>query len=220
MSDQGAGSRASIAARSVFVFVLNQIVWFTSVLGAAGRRPLLGVFAAAFLLPILAVALPEPRRRLGLTLVATLAGGLGDSAVQASGLLLYAGVPAASILAPAWIFSLWAVFTATFDQNFGWLRGRPALAAILGAVAGPLSYAGAVRLGAARYGSIPGATAALAVLWGTAMPLLSLATAGRTGVRNCHDEPLGGSRHEEPRTQGLAGKLAGKEERLPTRSAR
>jgi hypothetical protein len=162
--------------RTGVLFLLVQVSWFAAVLGAARGRPLLGVGTAILFLPVLLVALPGPRRRLALVVIATLAGGLADSAVQASGLMVYSGAPDGSTLAPAWIFALWAIFAATFDESFGWLRGRLALAALLGAVAGPASYAAAVRLGAARFGPLPGATAALAVLWGTALPLLVFAT--------------------------------------------
>ena len=52
------------------------------------------------------------------------------------------------MLAPAWILALWALFAIALREPLRWLHGRWPLAALLGALGGPLSYAGAERLGA------------------------------------------------------------------------
>ena len=55
-----------------------------------------------------------------------------------------------------------------------WMRGRWALAALMGAVGGPLSYLAGSRLGAMSFEEPVSALLALAVIWAVAMPLLML----------------------------------------------
>jgi hypothetical protein len=53
-----------------------------------------------------------------------------------------------------------------------WLKGRFVLAAVLGAIAGPLSYLAGVKLGAAQWGDETQALVLLGIIWAIAMPLL------------------------------------------------
>jgi hypothetical protein len=69
------------------------------------------------------------------------------------------------------------LFATTLNLSLGWLKGRPALAALLGAVGGPLAYFAGHRLGGIE---LPDPAVALLVQglgWSVLMPLLtSLAT--------------------------------------------
>ena len=98
-----------------------------------------------------------------------------DSAQQALGWIRYVGEPLAGLhpLAPAWIAALWLLFPITFHSSLGWLRRRPFLAALFGAVGGPLGYLGGERLGALEIGSERWTSlGGLALAWGLAMPAL------------------------------------------------
>jgi hypothetical protein len=53
-----------------------------------------------------------------------------------------------------------------------WMSGRYLLAALFGAIGGPLSYLAGARLGAMSFIDTGAAVTALAVGWGLAMPLL------------------------------------------------
>jgi hypothetical protein len=53
-----------------------------------------------------------------------------------------------------------------------WLKGRFVLAAVLGAITGPLSYFAGVELGAAQWGDETQALVLLGIIWAIAMPLL------------------------------------------------
>ena len=50
-------------------------------------------------------------------------------------------------LAPYWIVALWMLFATTLNVTFRWLQPRPALAAALGAVFGPVSYIAGAAVG-------------------------------------------------------------------------
>ncbi len=76
--------------------------------------------------------------------VAGLAMDLGWQALE---LLEFTGQLAVGI--PLWLVVLWLLFTGTLFHSLAFLQHRLVLAAVLGAVAGPLSYLAGMRLGAA-----------------------------------------------------------------------
>ncbi len=75
---------------------------------------------------------------------------------------------------PWWLLSLWPVFASAMmrGQALEWLTRRPVLAAVLGAVAGPLSYSGGARLGALELHGVR-SLVTIGVCWAVAMPLLT-----------------------------------------------
>ncbi|MET0378865.1 MAG: DUF2878 domain-containing protein [Spongiibacteraceae bacterium] len=152
-------------------FVAFQLGWWCCVLGAAQNNPLIGPFAVALI--VLAHLLrARGKSAESLFIVCAVAlGAVGDSALMYTGWIVY---PSTWIdgIAPLWILALWAVFATTINVSMRWLHGRDLLAAVLGAIAAPLSYWGGVRLGAATFVHPTAALIALACGWALAMPLL------------------------------------------------
>jgi hypothetical protein len=151
---------------------LFQVAWFAAVLGAAHERAWLGPLV---LLPVLAINLAmaaDRRSELQLWAVAGVLGLLFDTALVAAGVFAPRRQLLPHPLSPPWMIGLWLNFAATLNQSLGWLRGRPLLAAMFGAVGGPLAYYGGARLGATE--AIPGMEGMmmLAVGWGVMTPLL------------------------------------------------
>lgn len=146
-----------------------QAGWFACVLLAAHGGVRLAPFAALLVL-LLHVALS--RHRIGELRVAaaTLAVGcVWESIVIATGWLQFVDDGA---IIPWWIFAMWPMFSTTLNISMRFLQGRPWLAAVLGAVGAPLSYAAGGRLGAVV---LPNRTAALALEgagWMLILPLL------------------------------------------------
>lgn len=148
------------------------LVWIVSVVGAGNETPQAGVLlAAAF---VLASWLTSPQRgadtRLLLTALAL--GVLLDGAMARAGLLDYAS-DSSSWPAPPWILGLWAAFAMTWNTVMAPLRGRPALAAALGALFGPLAYLAANRFGAVTWLLPTFASIALIIGWAGALALLA-----------------------------------------------
>jgi hypothetical protein len=146
--------------------LLFDALWFVCVRfrGVAGA-------AAAASLALLFVALARDRARVARFVVAaSLAGFLADSLLERAGLFAFAGGPRPPGAAPLWVLGLWLAFATLPPGCLAGLRGRPVLAALLGAAAGPLSYALGARIGAVSLGA-PGYAAA-AVEYAAAMPLL------------------------------------------------
>jgi hypothetical protein len=68
--------------------------------------------------------------------------------------------------------ALWGEFAIALNVTLRWLKRRPLLAMLLGAVFGPLSFLGGVRLGGARFVDEVPALITLAVMWAALMPLV------------------------------------------------
>jgi hypothetical protein len=161
----------------VINFAAYQAVWFAVVASAGHGRALLGMGAAAL---FAGAQLGLSRRRLGdvrLMAAAVCLGVIIDGTLRLSGWLCYASPEPAVPLhgAPLWILCLWAAFALTLTRSLAWLMRRPWLAALLGALGGPLAYAGAAR-GFAAVELVPPAARALGGLalgWGAALAVLA-----------------------------------------------
>ena len=95
-----------------------------------------------------------------------------DSMLVALGWVAYPSGQWHALLAPYWIISMWMLFATTLNLSLKWLRGRPWLAAAVGAVAGPLTYLAGTRLGAIEFVNQDAALAALGVGWAVMLPIL------------------------------------------------
>jgi hypothetical protein len=151
---------------------LFQVAWFAAVLGAAYERAWLGLLV---LLPVLAINLAfatDRRGELKLWAAAGILGFLFDTALVAAGVFAPKRQFLPHPFSPPWMVGLWLNFAATLNQSLGWLRARPLLAALFGAVGGPLAYYGGARLGATV--AVPGVEGllVLAIGWGVITPLL------------------------------------------------
>jgi hypothetical protein len=114
----------------------------------------------------------EPTREAKFLAVVAVVGTVVDSLFAASGLLAYQGGYGLNGIAPAWITGMWLNFGTTIHTSLAWLADRVALAAILGAVGGPLTYMAGARLGAADLLHPPWSLIALALAWAVVLPFL------------------------------------------------
>lgn len=152
--------------------VLFQAAWFAAVLGAARGMFWLGPLA---MLPVIAIHLALQDNRLG-ELKLLLAAGLLGFAYDTS--LVFAGVftPLTHLFprpfSPPWMICLWLNFAATLNVSMSWLRGRYLLAAVFGAIGGPLAYYSGAKLGATE--ALPTLRGLLVLVlgWGLMTPLL------------------------------------------------
>lgn len=99
-------------------------------------------------LPALVLIVSIQRLDWKLVAGAFLLGGVTDTLIEQAGLLSYAGGPRFGWSCPLWIACLWGLFATTLTRSMAWLRNRPGLAFALGAIAGPLTYLVASRMGA------------------------------------------------------------------------
>ena len=158
--------------RKVINVALFQAAWFAAVLGAARGMFWLGPQA---MVPTLAIhlALQENRRgEVRLLLAAGLLGLIFDTAFVAGGVFTPLQHLFPRPISPPWMICLWLNFAATLNVSMAWLRGRYLLAALFGAIGGPLAYYSGAKLGA--IGALPTTTGMLllAIGWGIMTPLL------------------------------------------------
>ena len=158
--------------RKLINFVLFQLGWFACILGAA-----YGYVAAAVLFCLAVTAFhlwqsPARTQEASLLLKIGLLGICADTLLLQSGSLVFESKGLLPSLSPIWMVSLWVILGCTLNESMSWLRGRYALAGVLGAITGPLSYLAGVKLGAASWGNETQALVLLALIWAIAMPLL------------------------------------------------
>ena len=107
--------------------------------------------------------------------VSILLGFLIETAVIQTGILSYVNSITPTKFAPVWILILWANLALTLNGCLSWLQGRYWLASLLGALGGPLTYFGGMKLGAATTElPIVAAFVVIAVIYAFATPLLLL----------------------------------------------
>jgi len=154
-------------------FIGFQVGWFVCILGAANGRPHLGVLAATVLVGL---HLAWQRFRVAevlLILIAGMFGYLADSTLVVAGIVSFPETAVLGRPSTLWMVALWMMFAATLHVSLGWLRGRYLTGAIIGALAGPLSYYAGARLGAIDLADPLGmALAVVAAEWILAMPFL------------------------------------------------
>jgi hypothetical protein len=153
-------------------FAAFQIGWFSSVIGAAKQMPWLG--PVAFVL-VLALHLRAARRPGGEMMLVVACGTIGllfESALVLAGWVTYPSGFFNELFAPYWIITMWMLFGTTLNLSMGWLKGRPLLAAGMGAIAGPASYLAGQKLGGIVFLEFVPAVVALAVGWAVFMPIL------------------------------------------------
>ena len=153
-------------------FAAFQVGWFSSVIGAAQQMPWLGPLAFLVVLAIHLRQASRPKSELGLVIACGVVGVFFDSLLVAAGWVTYPSGLFSEILAPYWIVTMWMLFGTTLNLSMGWMKGKPILAAVLGAVGGPSSYYAGQKLGGIQFLEFVPAMIALAVGWAVFMPLL------------------------------------------------
>jgi len=160
------------AVRKWIHFAGMQGAWFAAALLAPTRWHPLGAAANAIVLGVHVATSGAVRREL-IRASAALGLGLVIELVQQ-----YVGgmrVQQAGVLPPLWILSLWPVFATSMVEghSLAWLSKRPGIAAVIGAIVGPLSYSGGARLGGLELDGVR-SLVTISVCWALAMATLSL----------------------------------------------
>ena len=165
-------SSGSGTPRVLINVAIYQAGWFACVLGAARDRAGLGIAVAVLIVCGWLLAAPRPSALAQLIVLTGLVGYSWDSWLTVLGLIRYAPGPLTPPLAPLWILALWLLFSTTLHISLRWLQSKLWLAALLGALAAPLAYFAAARLGALTLPHTLPALGAQAAGWALLLPLL------------------------------------------------
>ena len=159
-------------ARQLTNFVVFQSAWFAAVLGAAHGHPLWGTAAVGVAMAWHLAVSARPIVEAKLLLAICAIGFVVETAVALQGHIAYPSGQPVPFLAPYWMVALWGLLGIALNVTVRWLKHRPLLAALLGAVAGPLSFVSGVRLGGAEFIDRTPALVTLACTWAVLMPVL------------------------------------------------
>jgi len=167
-----AGYGRAIPLRKVANFIAFQAAWFAAVLGAAHGMPWLGVLAVPIALTLHLALSPDWRPELLLALAAAGTGFVFDSILVAAGSFSPIPYVFPAPFSSLWMVMLWVNLATTMNVSMGWLRGRYALAAVFGAVGGPMAYYSGARFGAMTELPDAGGLATIGIAWAVVLPLL------------------------------------------------
>ena len=152
--------------------VVFKIAWLSTVLGGANDLPLIGPVVVMGAIAIHLWFAAEPARELLLVLITGVIGVTWDSFMVSAGWLSYPSGVFISGVAPYWIVAMWMLFATTLNVSFRWLQQRLWLAAIMGAVFGPLSYYAGASAGAVVLHNPNAAFTGLSISWAIMLPSL------------------------------------------------
>jgi len=158
--------------RQLANFAIFQAAWFAAILGAAHGAPGWACLAVAAAVAWHLSVSARPAAEAWLVALACALGAAIETFAVWQGHVAYPSGQADPRLPPGWLVALWGLLAIALNVTLRWLKGRPLLAALLGATLGPLSFVSGARLGGARFVDEPAALATLACTWAIALPLL------------------------------------------------
>ncbi|MDJ0919216.1 MAG: DUF2878 domain-containing protein [Woeseiaceae bacterium] len=153
-------------------FAAFQVGWFSSVLGGAKQLPWAGPLAVLAIVALHLYRSDKPQVELKLILACGVLGTVFDSLLVAANWVGYPSGMFSSFMAPYWIIAMWMLFATTLNVSMGWMKGRPWLAAVMGLIAGPLTYIAGHKLGGIEFANQTAALIALGLGWAVMMPAL------------------------------------------------
>jgi hypothetical protein len=109
--------------------------------------------------------------------------------LTAAGFFEFANGVYVNWLVPLWLVSMWALFATTLNVSLKWLKDRYVLAAVFGAIGGPVAYYAGHRIGAVDFYNTLNSMIAVGAGWAVIMPVLML-------IANRYNGYLDISRHQ------------------------
>ncbi len=159
--------------KNVFVnLAVFKAAWTAVVISAAAGAPVLGVIAVAIAVGIHLWSCNNPEAEIRLLLAAASLGFAWESALVLANLLEYSSGNWMPGLAPYWIVAMWVLFATTLNVGMRWLRRSTAVAAVAGAIGGPLGFFVGASIGAVELVSPAIALACIGIGWAVMLPLL------------------------------------------------
>ena len=154
-------------------FVCFQAGWFACILGAANQQVFWAVLGSLAYIAFYIWRSPSPQQDASLLAKVLLYGIATDTFIMHLGVLDFSGAWPAPLVSPVWMWALWLLVATTLNSSLSWLRPKPVLGSVLGAICGPLSYEAGIQLGAASWGpegQILG-LGLISLVWAVAVPL-------------------------------------------------
>jgi hypothetical protein len=164
-------------------FVLGQVGWFACVLSAARGMSYVGIAVIIALIALHLWRVEKPSSELKLLAAVLCIGAVWETALIFLGVLEYPHSTLFYGIAPPWIMAMWVLFAAQFNTTYRWLKQRLVAGAVLGALAGPISFRAGAALGAVHFVKPLPSAATLAAGWAVILPLIILLSRRWDGVK-------------------------------------
>ena len=153
--------------RTIVNIAIYQLIWFLAVLG--------GNTGAYIGLVLLLIHLAQSQCRVAdIKTIALLLciGILIDGILQQIGFFTFrvTGFPI-----PFWLMVIWMGLATTLHHSLSWLKTKPLLSMLFGALGGPAAYWAGARLGASTLNwSLPSSLLVLVFIWALLFPAIML----------------------------------------------
>ena len=158
---------------TVFInLILFKIAWATTVITAAASMPILGVVAVTGAAALRLAWADDAGAEGRLLLIAAAIGFGWESLLVTTGVLQYDTGMLLPGIAPYWIVAMWVLFATTLNVGMRWLRKSVLVAAIAGAIGGPLSFLAGSGAGAVELVRPVASLLVIGVGWAVLLPLL------------------------------------------------
>ena len=136
--------------KKIISIVLLYVSWYVTVAGAAKGLTYPGLLINGFIAIRYLYDKQFRSSEMIFLLVTSVIGSLFDSINPYLGFVSFEAVSKIGIY-PVWLISLWVAFNTSYADLFLWLKGKVILAAVIGAVGGPLSFYAGSSLGALHF---------------------------------------------------------------------
>ena len=161
-------------------FILFQLMWPAIVFGVAYQFIWPGV-AIVIAMVVVNITWESPEKNdLSLVAIAAVIGFFVDSTLASTGRIDYFYDFGINDWAPFWIVLLWIGFASTLNQSMAWIFEKPQFGLPFFAIAGPLSYLPADKIGAVNVEHVWSMLLLGSVLWTTAYGMLWLYQTNRS----------------------------------------
>jgi len=165
-------------------FVLFQAGWFACVLGGAtSDYAWAGVVSVTLIVAVHLARADKVRNELMLIVSTAILGTAWDSGLMVTGLFSFTSGVVVPVIVPLWMIAMWALFATTLNVSMKWMKGRYRLAAVFGAIGGPVAYYAGHRLGAVEFSNTGITLLTVGVGWSIIMPVLMLLTTRFNGYQ-------------------------------------
>ncbi|MGB5258377.1 MAG: DUF2878 domain-containing protein, partial [Woeseiaceae bacterium] len=143
-----------------------------AVVSAAASFPAVGTLVIAVAAFVHIARSEDRQHEIRLLALAAVIGLFWESALVSAGLVQYGTQSLLPGIAPFWIVAMWVLFATTLNVGMRWLRKSAIVAALAGAIGGPLSFVAGEKAGAVTFPDASTALFAIGLGWAVFLPLL------------------------------------------------
>jgi Protein of unknown function (DUF2878). len=161
----------------IFNFVGLQITWAACAYGATHENPNLGLYVGLSYIFLHFLLSKLRLRDLKIMLILGVSGLVIDSALTILNIISFPNNSNITLPIPAWLITLWFVFSLMVPYSLYWLSKNLKIAAIAGGIGGCFSYYLGHKLGALNLSEPQWLSTTISfVVWGIYLPFAFLVT--------------------------------------------